>query len=273
MKTLYISDLDGTLLNNNAEITDKSKKLLNEFLSKGNYFSVATARTGATVIQMLDGVNVNVPVILMNGVATYDTQKSKYVNVHSFSDKAKKDFLSEVCSFGSPGFLFCIDNDNLSTFYENTNSPNAKSFIKEREEKFGKKFTKVESYLDCIDYSAVYYSYSDTYEKLKPLYEKTKQIEGIRAEFYRDTYHPDFWYFEVCSENASKYNAVLWLKENYNFDKVVAFGDNLNDIPLFRAADECYAVENAKEDVKKHATAVIGKNTENAVAEFLNKNF
>ena len=48
MKTLYISDLDGTLLDNNAEITEKSKKLLNEFLAKGNYFSVATARTGAT---------------------------------------------------------------------------------------------------------------------------------------------------------------------------------------------------------------------------------
>ncbi len=273
MKTLYISDLDGTLLNNNAEITDNSKKLLNEFLSFGNFFSVATARTGATVIQMLEGVNVNVPVILMNGVASYDIEKGKYVKVHSFSDKAKREFLSAVCAYGSPGFLYCIDDNDLSTFYENTNSPNAEIFINEREKKFGKKFTKVESYMDCIGHSVVYYSYSDTYEKLKPLYEKTKSIEGIRAEFYRDTYHPDFWYFEVCSENASKYNAVLWLKEKYNFDKVVAFGDNLNDIPLFEAADESYAVENAKEDVKKYATAVIGKNTEDAVAQFLNKNF
>lgn len=270
MKTLYISDLDGTLLNNSAEITDESKKLLNEFILKGNFFSVATARTGATVIQMLEGVSVNVPVILMNGVASYDIQKGKYVNIHSFSDKAKKEFLSEICSYGSPGFLYCIDEDNLSTFYENTNSPNAEIFINEREKKFGKKFTKVESYMECTENSVVYYSYSDTYEKLKPIYEKTKSIEGIRAEFYRDTYHPDFWYFEVCSENASKYNAVKWLKEKYNFDKVVAFGDNLNDIPLFEAADESYAVENAKEDVKKHATAVIGKNTEDAVAVFLN---
>ena len=40
---------------------------------------------------------------------------------------------------------------------------------------------------------------------------------------------------------------------------------------LFEIADEAYAVKNAKEDVKKHATAVIGRNTEDAVAEFLNK--
>ncbi len=269
MKTLYISDLDGTLLNNNAEVTEKSKKLLNEFISKGNFFSVATARTGATVIQMLEGVKVNVPVILMNGVAAYDIEKGKYVSVHTFINEAKEKFLGEVCKHGSPGFLYCIDDDSLSTFYENTNSPNAEIFINEREKKFGKKFTKVKSFTDCQNNSVVYYSYSDAYEKLKPLYEKAKTIEGIRCEFYRDTYHPDFWYFEVCSESASKFNAVKWLKEIYGFDKVVAFGDNLNDIPLFEASDEAYAVENAKEDVKKHATAVISSNEEDAVASFL----
>ncbi len=271
MKTLYISDLDGTLLNNSAEITENSRKLLNEFIARGNFFSVATARTGATVVLMLEGVNINVPVVLMNGVASYDIKNKKYVNIHTFNDMAKEKFLNEVCNYGSPGFLYCIDDDNLSTFYENTNSPNAEIFINEREKKFGKKFIKVESFKECQNNSVVYYSYSDTYEKLKPLYEKTKDIAGIRIEFYRDTYHPDFWYFEVCSENASKYNAVNFLKEKYGFEKVVAFGDNLNDIPLFEAADESYAVENAKEDVKNHATAVIGKNTDDAVAVFLNK--
>lgn len=269
MKTLYISDLDGTLLNNNAETTANSKKLLNEFINKGNFFSVATARTGATVVQMLDGVDVNVPIVLMNGVAFFDIKSGKYVNIHTWGEKAKEKFFSEVCAYGSPGFLYCIDDDSLSTFYENTSSPNAKIFINEREKKFGKKFTKVESFKECQNHSVVYYSYSDTYEKLKPLYDKIIAIDGIRCEFYRDTYNTDFWYFEVCSANASKYNAVNWLKENYGFEKVVAFGDNLNDIPLFEASDESYAVENAKEDVKNRATAVIGKNTDDAVAEFL----
>ncbi len=269
MKTLYISDLDGTLLDNNAEITEKSKNLINEFISRGNYFSVATARTIATVEQMLQGVDVNVPVVLMNGVASYNIQEKKYISVHTFPQKAKEEFLQTVCDFGSPGFVFCIDEDELSTYYENTIAPNSEKFIKEREEKFGKKFTKVKSFTDCKNNGIVYYSYSDHYDKIKPLYEKVKQIDGIRSEFYRDTYNPDFWYFEVCSHKASKYNAVKFLKETYAFRKVVAFGDNLNDIPMFDAADESYAVENAKEDVKKHACAVIGRNTEDAVAEFL----
>lgn len=43
---------------------------------------------------------------------------------------------------------------------------------------------------------------------------------------------------------------------------MVAFGDNLNDLPLFAAADESYAVSNAHERILAAATGVIGSNTE-----------
>ena len=50
---------------------------------------------------------------------------------------------------------------------------------------------------------------------------------------------------------------------------MIAFGDNLNDIPLFEVADECYAVSNAEEKLKSIATGVIGSNDEDAVAKFI----
>lgn len=271
MKTLYISDLDGTLLNNEAEISEKSVNLLNKFILKGNFFTVATARTAASVVKMLAKVSINIPVVLMNGVASYDICKKEYINVHFFGENAKKRFISLIREFGSPGFVYCIDNHILSTYYENTSSPNAKTFIKEREDKFGKRFYKVESFNNCLDLNIVYYSYSDVYKELKPLYDKVKDIPDVHTEFYHDTYNTDFWYLEVCSNKASKYNAVNFLKAKYGFERAVGFGDNLNDISLFAACEESYAVENAKDAVKNKATSVIGKNTENAVAEFLSK--
>jgi hypothetical protein len=47
---------------------------------------------------------------------------------------------------------------------------------------------------------------------------------------------------------------------------------NLNDLPLFRASDERYAVANAKSEVKEQATAVIGSNCEDGVAKWLEEN-
>jgi len=51
----------------------------------------------------------------------------------------------------------------------------------------------------------------------------------------------------------------------------VVFGDGLNDIPMFEIADEAYAVAGALDELKQHATGIIGSNEEDAVANFLKK--
>lgn len=56
-------------------------------------------------------------------------------------------------------------------------------------------------------------------------------------------------------------------------EKLITFGDNLNDISMFKIADESYAVGNAHIDLKKLATEIIGNNTENAVANKIKKDF
>lgn len=269
MKTLYISDLDGTLLNEYAEISDYTAKSLNSLIEKGMYFSVATARTNATVVKMLKNVNMNVPVVLMNGVATYSLSDETYVNVESISRKGKRALFDTIKEHIHSGFVYCIENNVLSTFYENTDSPNAVEFIREREKKYNKKFTKVRSFDECMDKNVVYYSIDDKKEKLEAAYEALCRCEDLRIEFYRDIYNTEHWYLEVCSAAASKKNAVESLKKNCNFDRVISFGDNLNDLPMFEISDEAYAVENAKDEVKRKATAVIGRNTDDAVAKFL----
>ena len=52
----------------------------------------------------------------------------------------------------------------------------------------------------------------------------------------------------------------------------MCFGDNLNDLPMFAVADEAYAVENAKDEVKAAATGVIGSNVQMGVVRYLTEN-
>ena len=49
----------------------------------------------------------------------------------------------------------------------------------------------------------------------------------------------------------------------------LAFGDNLNDLPLFDIADECYAVSNACQQLKDAATAIIDSNCNDGVVKFI----
>ena len=90
--------------------------------------------------------------------------------------------------------------------------------------------------------------------------------------FYLDVYNGE-WYLEVFSHKASKYNAVRFIREKYGFERVVAFGDNLNDLSMFEAADVKVAVGNAREELKAAADIVIGPNTEEGVARWLTENY
>lgn len=62
-KTLYISDLDGTLLNSDKEITTYTRDTLNKLMAGGLQFSIATARTASSAVKILSGLNINVPVV------------------------------------------------------------------------------------------------------------------------------------------------------------------------------------------------------------------
>lgn len=104
------------------------------------------------------------------------------------------------------------------------------------------------------------------------MYEGLSGIEGLCLQRYHNTRDDNIWYLEAFDARASKGKGVEFLRREYGFSKVVGFGDNLNDISLFKACDEGYAVENAKPALKERANAVIGSNRADGVAKWLENN-
>ena len=98
------------------------------------------------------------------------------------------------------------------------------------------------------------------------------KIDGCNPIYYHDQFGPDTGILEVFSADASKANAVRKLKAATGADRIVAFGDNLNDLPLLRMADVAIAVENAVDEVKAEADVIIGPNTSDAVARYIYDN-
>jgi hydroxymethylpyrimidine pyrophosphatase-like HAD family hydrolase len=66
---------------------------------------------------------------------------------------------------------------------------------------------------------------------------------------------------------------VTNLKAQLGASNVICFGDSDNDMSMFALADESYAPENAKADIKKAASAVIGHNHKDGIAHFLRERF
>ena len=271
MKTLYISDLDGTLLNANAELSDYTINTLTRLIDNGMHFSIATARTIATAKLMLQNVPINVPIILMNGVLVYDLQKKQYIKKEMLAQDKTVEIVSAIEKTGVTGFMFTLTGNTLMSYYQKIANIAMQEYVDERVQKFNKKFMQIDNF-SSVTLDIIYFCFIDSAQNIERLHKEINHAHGIRIEKYQDIYCEDIWYMEVFSDTASKRTAVEFLRTKYNFDKIVGFGDNLNDLPLFSASDECYAVANAKLALKESATDVIGTNTENGVAKWLEQN-
>jgi 5-amino-6-(5-phospho-D-ribitylamino)uracil phosphatase len=269
MKTLYISDLDGTLLNRQAELSDFSRDTLNELIRGGLAFSFATARTAASAIKIMQAVDINLPVVLMNGVLIYDWPQQRYSRIEPLGAAAVDIILEALVRFGNNGFLYAIEDGQLTTCYTRLDSQLMVDFYEERRRKYYKSFEQVEDFSCMRQKNTIYCTLVDRREALEPLREFIAAQPGILCSLYPCIYGPDAWYLEIFSTGASKENAVHFLREQYGFERIVGFGDNFNDLSLFRACDEKYAMKNAKDELKAVADAIIGSNEEDGVARFL----
>ena len=113
----------------------------------------------------------------------------------------------------------------------------------------------------------------DTREVLDELYTKFQHSYGPHVRMYlsRNIYSPQWCWLTIHSNLAAKDQAILTLKNKFGCskDRITVFGDDINDIPMFRCADKAVAVANAAEELKRYAHEVIGSNNENSVVNYI----
>lgn len=269
-KSLYISDLDGTLLNRHKRISEYTRKTLNTFIASGGCFSVATARTAVSSTQILSGLSLNLPVVLMNGAVIYDILNGKYIKTEVIPEAAVFAIVEVLKKQKITGFMYSFFDNRLQIYYESLDIAAVKDYHDERIIKYAKPFVQVASFSDKIrGNKVIYFAFMGDKERLTNLMQHLKKLQGIDMVLSNDVYTKTLWYLEVYSKNASKYNAVNYIREHCGFGRIIGFGDNFNDIPLARVCDEFYAVSNAVYELKEKSTGIIADNNSDGVARFI----
>lgn len=263
---LYVSDLDGTLLNSSAQISSNSTKLLNQALNNNVNFTIATARTPATIVPILKNINMKMPVIAMNGCSIYDLKNNKYVHTISIDSNVVPKLQKLINNEGLNAFVYTIKNNHLTVYHNKLTEPCQIKFYDERKNSPLKTFIQAPLPNDS---EVLYFTLMDSEEKINNLYSKLKDIPEISVVKYSDTYNKGIFNLEIYDYKASKSNAIKYLKNTYDFNTLITFGDNLNDIPMFEISDRCCAVENAANELKEIASEIIGSNTDDSVAKYI----
>ena len=270
MKTLYLSDLDGTLLRSNESLSDYTVSTINRFVRDGGCFSYATARSHPSALRATAGLVIAFPMICHNGAFIIDSAghgiiQSNYIEPTSIA------YIVQLLAARNifPIIFSMIDGKERFSFIERYATPAMKHFLDNRIGDLRRRAVSEIGELYAGDIFNI--SCADTEDSLSAIHDIISEDARYNCIYGIDIYSGAQW-CEIISNKASKANAAMQLKTLLDCGKLVVFGDNRNDLSLFSIADECYAVENAVPELKEIATAVIGANDSDGVAKWISEN-
>lgn len=264
-KTLFVSDLDGTLLNKSARTSDFTNRTINGLVSRGMIFSYATARSFYSSSKVAAGLNAAFPVILYNGAMMLDNATGQRLMTNFFRPEEVSDIRSRLTAANvSPIVYAFVDGRERFSVWPEASGKGILNFCETRK---GDVRTRIVHSEDEL-YAGEPFYFTCIGDGLESPHQSLR--EKYHCVFQIDLYDGLPW-LEIMPKSATKAHAALQLKEHLGCDRIIAFGDGKNDVELFQIADEAYAVSNAAPELKKIATAVIGSNEEDGVAKWLTK--
>ena len=146
-KTLYLSDLDGTLLQNDATLSPYAIRELNRMIQKGLCFSISSARSTGTVIGILDGLRLTMPIALFNGVIYYDYNTARFVRVMDIAPAAAVQVARMMEAHGLHSTMYTYQDQQLFANYVSLDTRRDQKFAEERSRFPQKKWRQVESFV------------------------------------------------------------------------------------------------------------------------------
>lgn len=272
-KTLYVSDMDGTLLNSSSVLSETTTAKLNKLISEGALFTVATARTPATVVELMKNVDSNLPYIVMAGCATWDNQKKGYESARIISNSSIEQLIGIFEKNGNNPFIYYKNGNQIVVNHVRELTAEEKEFIEPRIKTPLKRLKTCSSLtVDTTLEGAMLIFSMGKFEALRNIADEIDK-EGIDCTYncYHDIFKKDEGFIDIYVNGTTKAAAIKELARKIGAERIVVFGDNLNDIPMMKVADWSVAVSNAFDEVKEYANEITESNGEDAVARWIER--
>ena len=259
MIKLIATDLDGTLLNNNSEISNYNKKVLKKLMNNGIEIIFSTGRPFEGMKRYKDIIENDNHSIVFNGAIIADSNGDFIYNKPINKDTA----------------MYIIDIYNKykhKDIYLHVYSGN--QYIVSEEDIYFKRYIEKENITDTViglnNAKDFYFSkmlFIGERYILETIQDEVKN--NIKADISFS--HTNF--LEILAYGINKGSALKWLCDikGIKREEIVAFGDNYNDIEMLLFADYGIAAQNATQNLKQVADIIGVSCDEHLLFHVINK--
>ncbi|MHA2829469.1 Cof-type HAD-IIB family hydrolase [Vibrio harveyi] len=257
---IVASDLDGTLLAPNHQLSAYSKETLKALHEQGYTFVFATGRHHVDVASIRRTVGIPAYMITSNGARVHDQNDQEMYSqnvpedlVQSVIDTIKTDPEILIHMYQNDDWLLNRDDDELREFHE---------------EFTYKLYDQDNAPTDGI--AKIFFTHpAKDHDHLVTFETKLREQFGDRLNIAFST--P--WCLEVMSAGVSKGDALKAVAESIGLtlENTIAFGDGMNDVEMLSMAGKGLVMGTSHEKVMKALpnNEVIGSNVDDAVAHYL----
>jgi len=255
---LFVSDLDGTLLNTKHAVSARVQHAFTQARQQGKFVTFATGRNFTSSLPIMQTLPPNVPVILYNGarIETLLPRQTLYAK-NLRNEQAQKAFTLQA-QFQIELLLY-LDDD----IYVTAITPVIEKFMEvalvpctpvgDLSRFLGRR--------DPIKLLGI-----GQPEELARYMRAYRALDGDSVLVCSEAH-----YLEILPAGVSKGNALKYLADYLNvpLQEIIAVGDNLNDVEMVSEAGLGVAMGNAHPELKKVAAHVTGSNDNDGVATLI----
>ena len=277
---LVASDLDGTIIDRNNNISEKNFKAIDKLHEKNIDFAICTGKSYSVSKKVCEQFNANFG-IFGNGTQIIDFRTGEELLRNTLS---KEDLL--FCSTLAKRYNFHIhiytDNEIIT---EELKYMDLRNFLlRNKNSTESLKFKIVDDIIGYIEKNSieVFSAVISTESAILPSFENLLSINknivytyiSKRGKYRDTTINKDYEYLNISPLHINKNEALNFLATHLEIAKkdMLAIGDNVNDLEMVKEAGIGVAVKDAYDDLKNVAKYVTNASaTEGAFAEAIEK--
>lgn len=271
---LFVTDLDGTLLRSDAALSAYALAGLSRLLAEGLLFTVASARALPSIQTILRGLPLTLPVIELNGTLLSDFATGEHLKVHAIDASTSEGVLELLTKLGLSPFVATAADGQVRLSYGALANTAMHWYRDEKLEKADPRLRQVERLATSLQDKTLAFTLLDRHERLVEVVAAVESSCGgrVKQHLFEHPYCVGFSELSIHDAGATKASAIAVLQQMLGAvgpDALTVFGDNVNDIDMFRIAGRSVAPSNAVADVLSIATHVAASNDEDGVVTWL----